>query len=311
MGCFNITGFHTKLPITYGNEVFGIIGIHKNRSKRNEFSPGRIFTPIALPIFGTYDDYGSIDDIKRDSNTELIEKITGVTIEEFIHIIDNYTVKRYGCEEPYNKIKEKLIKYLKKDFFEYGDYKTFDEEKDCITFIMDHKFFYDKCVKSMENFDADFEQWIAETQEMQKEKEERENELKEIYEKCNDEKLKKILERSFIPSEYKTSLDPNIRSGFLYNGNYNETDLVMSVYKYDNSILLFNELKKDYYDFVAFYYCFLIHSWIFNLHNYCSQTDNIETLLPIYEEMVNHIKNTIERRKENGWYDDDDYEDEE
>lgn len=208
MGCFNITGFHTNLPITYGDEVFGIIGIHKNRSKRNEFSPGKIFTPIALPIFGKYNDYGTIDDIKRDSNTELIEKITGVTIEEFIDIIDNYTVQRHDCEEPYNKVKEKLIKYLTKDFFEYGGYKTFDEEKDCITFIMDHKFFYDECVKSMENFDADFEQWIVETQEMQKEKEERENDLEEIYEKCNDEKLKKLLSRSFIPSGYKTSLDP-------------------------------------------------------------------------------------------------------
>lgn len=306
MGYFNITGFQTNLPILYGNEVFGIIGIYKkNCGKRNEFSPGRIFTPIALPIFGVYNDYGLIENIKRDSNTELIEKITNNSIEDVIEIIGKYLVYKDLHKEQYNNVKEKLLKYLKKDFYQYLNYKTFDEENDYITFIMDHKFFYDECIKSMNNFNLDFEHWINETKELQNKKIQRDNEIKEVYNEYNDEELKKLLNRSYYyPLGDKTSLDPNIKSGFFYDGNDNESDLFMSVYKYENSDLLFHELKNDYRDFLSFYRCFIKHSWIFNLHNYCSQSDNIETLLPIYEQMVNHIKGVIKWRKENGWYDD-------
>ncbi len=308
MGCFNITGFHTQLPICYGDKVFGIIGVYKKQDKRKEFSTGRIFTPIALPIFGEYDDYGTIENIEKDDNTKLIETITNVSIEEFIKIIDNYHVHRYSCEEPYQNILNKLKPYIKKDNIIYKEYSSFNEKEDYITFIMDHQFFYKECIKSMRIDDAkkDFEQWCEETEKLKKDIIDRELEF-EDFKHLNNKEISDLIENLLINSPFvrdydKTSLDPNIRNGHFFEHNYTVNELFMSLYKLKNSHLLFDELKTNYCNFITFFRCFEEHSWLFDIHNYCNQQDCIESLLPIYKAMVKHIKNTIKKRKENGWY---------
>lgn len=310
MGCFNLTGFHTKLPICGGDEVFGIIGIYKTINKGNEFSPGKVFTPIALPIFGRYNEYGSIESIKKDKNTDLISEITGVDIEHLLTIIDDFFVGRYQCEEPYQKVLDKMKPYLLKHNFKYGDLLDFDEIKDNIIFIMDHKFFYDECIKSMGNFEKRFNDYLKETEEIREKILKREKLLQDISNKIDDIELKEetfeLMTDIYSSSGKMTSLDPNIRNGYLYgNGyaTYHNKECLMALYKDKNSALLLNKLKKDYCDFLKFFECFTCHSWILDIHNYCNQEDGTETLLPIYKRMVKHIENVIKKRKKDGWYD--------
>lgn len=42
------------------------------------------FSPFGFPIHGVYDDYGHIDEIKRDKNVEQLEEFFGITIEDII-----------------------------------------------------------------------------------------------------------------------------------------------------------------------------------------------------------------------------------
>ena len=43
-----------------------------------------MFVPALFPIEGRYNDYGSLEDIVRTKNTELIENMFGMKIEQFV-----------------------------------------------------------------------------------------------------------------------------------------------------------------------------------------------------------------------------------
>ena len=73
MGSFNCTGFHSRLPITVGDGIFVILGLHltpkhlvKYAFDPMIFAPGMEFTPIALPLFCRYGDCRQVEDIVRD-----------------------------------------------------------------------------------------------------------------------------------------------------------------------------------------------------------------------------------------------------
>lgn len=90
MGCFNKIGFYSHLPITCGDDIVYFICISKKYKNHDTtpIAPFGILEPICLPIFGQYDDYGSIDNIVRDNNVEYIEKCFNLTIEDIIEAID-------------------------------------------------------------------------------------------------------------------------------------------------------------------------------------------------------------------------------
>ena len=91
MGCFNTTGFHSKLPIVYGDKIFSIICLRMDAFDDDflRFSPGYQVTPMFLPIFGEYNDYGNITNIERTPSVESIERIFGDTIENIMRAIQD------------------------------------------------------------------------------------------------------------------------------------------------------------------------------------------------------------------------------
>ena len=91
MGCFNTTGFHSKLPIVYGDKIFSIICLRMDAFDDDflRFSPGYQITPMFLPIFGEYNDYGNITNIERTPSVESIERIFGDTIENIMRAIQD------------------------------------------------------------------------------------------------------------------------------------------------------------------------------------------------------------------------------
>lgn len=310
MGCFNITGFHTQIPLTCGDEAFILVGIYRNGlNKRDEFSPGTIFTPIALPILGIYDDYGCIMNIQEDENTKLIEKIFKVSIERFIEIIDDHSVGRYRDPKntvSYEDLVESYLEYVKKNKPERSSFE-FDEKRDLITFTMDHRFLYDFCSELTEDTKYYLDLGFQKTEILRKYQKRKVKEAKELLEKIKDkinkddyEELEKANSSIFFPplSFHVTSYDPNIRAGWIFGygyAAYHDGDRLISLYFGRNSDLLFNQLREKYMKFLELFNTFTRQSWIFDMHNYCSQVDGTENLLPLHEKMVEFVK---EKKKE-------------
>lgn len=100
MGCFNRTGFYSHLPITYGDDiVMFMCADTSNLYGKSDSCPisvvGSGYTPLAFPFFGEYDDYGGIEKVVDDANSQFFTKATGVTFEEFcklMHDMDGVTI---------------------------------------------------------------------------------------------------------------------------------------------------------------------------------------------------------------------------
>lgn len=66
MGCYNTTGFVSGLNVRCSDPIVAIPCVIEGSGKYN---PNNYYTtsqlrPISLPLFGKYDDYGSIEDIE-------------------------------------------------------------------------------------------------------------------------------------------------------------------------------------------------------------------------------------------------------
>jgi hypothetical protein len=92
MGSFNVACSVSSLSINSGEDVFFLPLLPNNsRDGKHEVHPTSsliyadcYFTPFCLPIQGVYNDYGSIEQIVKDDNTQAIENYFGISIEEFI-----------------------------------------------------------------------------------------------------------------------------------------------------------------------------------------------------------------------------------
>jgi hypothetical protein len=120
MGSYTHNCKLTGVPITAG-EPIALVMLHPNKSlyEYSEESlrnygttyycsnegPRFKFTPFAFPIFGKYNDYGSMEDIVRDDNVELLEEHYGLTIEQIVRIVTSGR-KGDGYDQSLNVIKE-------------------------------------------------------------------------------------------------------------------------------------------------------------------------------------------------------------
>ena len=101
MGSWSVSCGISNIAIVANSECC-ILPLYKARSEYQKY------LPVMLPIFGTYDDYGGMEDIDCDDNTALIEAITGVTIEEFVKFLvdGRWTYYRDEVEEIENKMRK-------------------------------------------------------------------------------------------------------------------------------------------------------------------------------------------------------------
>lgn len=178
MGCFNTQGFLSKLDIEYGDKVFLLICSPYSKpikwdelDSTDEYAEhsydGPCDRPISYPIFGEYDDYGSICNIERDQTVERLEEVFGDTIENIIEIIKMATVlpRTMSKEEidKYNSYKDSLKivdtdEDLRKKYeiatklcSDSNKFMSFDKFKEMminattceLTWTMDHRFVYD------------------------------------------------------------------------------------------------------------------------------------------------------------------------
>lgn len=127
MGCFCINGFYSNIPIVEGDECFALLCLFNNNALETfDYGTGFISVPICLPLFGKYDDCGSIENIVRDDNVEMLEKLSNLSINELIYKI-SYDDKT-----------------LNDIFPQFINEKNKDKQ---LVLAIDHKFVYDEICK--------------------------------------------------------------------------------------------------------------------------------------------------------------------
>lgn len=139
MGCFNMVGFYSNLPIKANDDiVYFICASYGKLDGSNVLEPSSIIEPICLPIFGKYNEYGSIEDIVCDRNVQAIEKTFNIPIQNIVQIIeDNSFITINDCEnEDYKVI---LTKMLDTQYFR-------DKENISLCVTMEHKSVYDTMI---------------------------------------------------------------------------------------------------------------------------------------------------------------------
>lgn len=98
MGCFNVSCLISKLTIQIGDSCYLLPLIRNPINRRGRtigvdspcsmyLYPTDIYTPLCFPIKGTYDDYGSIENIEKNKNTEALEKYFGIPIETIVEVL--------------------------------------------------------------------------------------------------------------------------------------------------------------------------------------------------------------------------------
>lgn len=321
MGCFNIVGFHTHLPLVYGDKAVLFLGVHStyknNKVEKDfmEFSPGSDFTPIALPIFGEYDDYGRIHNIKRDANVESIESIFGHDIDTIINIVDNSMVGRHMKDteiKEYQNMCDTISKCQSKYLVDIGIEREYK-----LVFTIDHAFMYDT-IRTLDvpcyDFETSFNELLKfcppwepllrdEDAYLENETKWENGEIDEYnYEltKCKnlymnqEERWFQFLNRGKYPwnKGFLVDIHPNPKfGGFWHYSESCDRDAVMFIYHdKDNMKRLFGELKDDYINFLSFFAEFKCQQWCFRYHNYGSQETNCKNSIKYYQAMLKHCE---------------------
>ena len=101
MGSWSVNCGISNIAITSGNKCV-ILPL-----KKQQDSETREWQPAALPIFGEYNDYGGMEEIEKDDNTEFIENHFGISIEDFVvFLVDGkFTYERDEAKEVAGRMK--------------------------------------------------------------------------------------------------------------------------------------------------------------------------------------------------------------
>lgn len=294
MGCFECNGGISKLPITYGDKCVLFIGVVPKEDRLNDcmnFGIGFKFTPTCLPIKGTYDDYGRIENIERDKNVEFIESVVEDTIENLIEAIDNVMADRYKCNDKNETLSNKYLQKVVNDTIGLYD----------VAFLLEHEFIYKSILNMGLDVFYDFKESILFTKKMP-------STIDEFIEKQKSLKLFVFIdyEGYFISSKNKKKLgdniinvNPNFSTGMFKLTYRYDTTALLSIYKGDNVKILFNDLFEQYNDFLIFFEKLNELDFALSIHNYSGQ--NGKRNLTLMESYFNDILNFINDKKEENY----------
>ena len=116
MGSFNSSGFISKLPIRRGDRVVCFIATENPyASIRSLYIPDCHLVPWGIPVRGKYNDYGSIENIDEDYNTDFLRRL--FKVDDVTKIFDAIERCMYG------ETLDENIKYWKHNKEEVKQYK--------------------------------------------------------------------------------------------------------------------------------------------------------------------------------------------
>ena len=131
MGCYNSSGFISKLPIKCGDRVVCFIALQNGLVGRELYDPDILVTPFFLPIRGEYNDYGSVENIDRTVIVKLLEKYSGNNIEKILNGIERCLYGNTLQEniEYWERAKMEMIETCKKSGSDVKEWtKSYDED---------------------------------------------------------------------------------------------------------------------------------------------------------------------------------------
>lgn len=303
MGCFGINGCISKLPVVYQDKCFLMIGVsNKKETQASPFSfgTGFIFTPIALPVFGQYNDYGCVDEIVRDKNVETIEEIFEADIDDIIDAIDIVMADRYSKDDKEKKLCENVLKKLNIDSKNYS-----------LTFIIDHQFVYDAIANLDIDIGYDFEESLKVSKEFPYTLEDyiKDFEFQKKYNTFRDPCLFDFysifnkITNQYVDSHPNSrnkilNVNPNFNEGIYRITEYYDSYVLMQLYKKTYAKVLFDDLGDEYVKFLNFFYKMNALDWNLVIHNYTGQDgrSNVVALKDYYQSIVDFINGSINKK---------------
>ena len=152
MGCFNNYGFYSRLPIEHEDEIV-LIPCYYSANRPESLGPSVIsgtLTPLCFPLFGVYNDYGFIKDVREDFNTRALIKAFGVkNLDEVLKLIEKFNGERFvGLNAKVNRGEaseddKELIKLM--------EHLSFTKLNSRLTYVIERKEVYDK-ITELEDF---------------------------------------------------------------------------------------------------------------------------------------------------------------
>ena len=220
MGSFKIRGSLSRLPIAEGDDV--VVFLSLLTPTLYKCYPCDTLTPISLPIFGKYDGYGNLKDIKRDENIKWIEKKLG-KIEDVISAFwptgfDSATIEELINSK--NKFHpDESIRYVYKNLLNLEI--TGIHSNRMVGLIFEHKEFYNKWQIRKSN--SNFEKVVEEVSNLISSREEKLNTI------TDNEKKEIIL---YFLKDIK---EDKISNALRFDGS---NSLILSLYENDSDFLI-------------------------------------------------------------------------
>jgi hypothetical protein len=94
MGSFDVSCGLSNLSIREGDRTGLVLLLPTNRNKDLEDSSSLVvnvddrFRPFLTPIYGTYNDYGSLENLERNASVEILEDIFSIPIETIVYVVN-------------------------------------------------------------------------------------------------------------------------------------------------------------------------------------------------------------------------------
>jgi hypothetical protein len=315
MGCFNKKGCFSNMPITYGDRAVVLLGIVDMRGDDN-FSPGMHFTPISLPIRGTYNDYGSLENIDYVEANKVIEDKFKMNIEDVVDMFERFSM---DCD--YDKMSKEAKKYVQN----LPCYFKKDRKYLQLSMVMEHEEIFDKLCNIQdwrdeigEDFDNDVKvvsEFIEATEKNKDYISKTLADLKAAIEKSStpEEKTERTvfyerlkndteMQESFLGFQVRSEVNTNIHRNLIsflpyrkygindsiYDANYVNRSVLLDLYK-DATVL--PEYRKEYVDFGCLYFAMMNLNLVFGVSNYYSQQVN-------YDECVRFVQGILDVMKQ-------------
>lgn len=239
MGCYNLKGFMSNITIGYGDDVVMFLAMYTPSAEK--FYVCDEACPIALPIYGKYNDYGGLEDIVRDDNVKWLEENVG-KIEDIISAFDESQSKYHSAigelinsDNEYHP--ETKVRYV------YGNLLKLSPHIDKNTklcLLFEHKYLYEKWKVTEREY---HNQFTFESQ-ISQYKEEKEKIKKEIEGRCKDEAI--------IKDITEMRMQDFIRNAFrLFNDS---SYFIFTLYRHlnDDNAFILNH-SKEIIEFEHFY----------------------------------------------------------
>lgn len=152
MGCFNQVGFISKLTIKYSDPIIVIpcvVNYGGIYSPINYYSTTQL-TPISLPIFGDYNDYGSIEDIEGAASSEAWKRCMSDEIEASLSLFTRGDIYSPTLGDVIKGNNDKSEVWFQN--FINNLHNAYIDDNTSICLLFEHREVYDKLAKSNTNF---------------------------------------------------------------------------------------------------------------------------------------------------------------